>query len=125
MQVSGQPPSGRALGAVEVTGTPGSPGDLLQWWGQAGQVEGPGAAVAADELPAVPARGTLVVVLLAQVDTVLRGVGRAAPPPHSPQNSPSAAPQGVPEPLRPLLAGPGTPPCSLLHTWWLCPPVGL
>lgn len=88
--------------SLEAAGAPPGPaGDLPQRRGQAGQVEGPGAAIAADELPAVPARSALVVVLLAQADTVLCGVGRATPPPHSSQNSPSAVPLGVLETLRP------------------------
>ena len=45
---------------------PGPPGDPVQRRGQAGQVEGAGAAVAAEELPAVPARRALILVLLTQ-----------------------------------------------------------
>lgn len=56
-----------------------SPGYLPQGWGQAGQVEGPGAAVTADELPAVPAHGTLVLVLLVQARVSHADPGREAP----------------------------------------------
>lgn len=41
-----------------------SPGDLPQRWGQASQVEGPGAAITADELTSIVAHSTFVLVLL-------------------------------------------------------------
>ena len=60
------PTRGRRVGSAGGGGGPGSPGDVPEWRGQAGQMEGPGTAVAADELPAVPAHGALVLVLLTQ-----------------------------------------------------------
>lgn len=54
----------------------GSPGHSGQRGHQAGEVEGPGAAVAADELTAVAARRALVLVLL--------GSGRGGSPPPNP-----------------------------------------
>lgn len=41
-----------------------SPGDLLQRWAQASQVEGPGTTITADELTSIVAHGALVLVLL-------------------------------------------------------------
>lgn len=55
------------LGGTAVPVTPqGSPRDAGQWGHQAGQVEGPGAAIAADELTTITACCTLILVLLFQ-----------------------------------------------------------
>lgn len=101
------------VGAAEVTGVPGSPGDLLERRGQAGQVEGPWAAVAADELPSVPTHGALILILLTQEESTSFGGRRGARPPESPQNCPLAGPSGHPGPLTCSLA-PQDPlhPCS-------------
>lgn len=42
----------------------GSPGDTWQWGHQAGKVEGPGAAITADELTTITACCTLILVFL-------------------------------------------------------------
>lgn len=83
----------------------GSPGNLSEWWGQAGQVEGPGAAVTADELPAVPAHRTLVLVLLAQGETAASGrCGMGLRPPLGPRTAPLLAAACSWVPPRPLLS---------------------
>lgn len=91
------PTRGRRVGSAGGGGGPGSPGDVPEWRGQAGQMEGPGTAVTADELPAVPAHGALVLVLLTQSGDrhPLRDPGWA---PSRPDGSPGSIPQGHPGP---------------------------
>lgn len=94
------------VAAAEVTSTPDAPGDLLERRGQAGQVEGPGTAITANELPAVPAHGTLILVLLTQKETTASGggVGPASPEPQGHPGSlarcwPTPAPWAAQDPF--------------------------
>lgn len=85
-------PDGGGLGGQHAS----SPGNLVERRGQAGQVEGPGAAVAADELAPVPAHGTLVLVLLtrARHTRPLEDPGTGRCPPREPLST--APPQRSP-----------------------------
>lgn len=103
-ETSGHAHSGSAGGG----GGPGSPGDVPEWRGQAGQMEGPGTAVTADELPTVPAHGALVLVLLTQSGD------------RHPLRDPGWAPSrpDVPHQAAPRAASPrGTQVPSLLPAW--------
>lgn len=73
-------------GVARLTRVPGSPGNVMERRGQAGQVEGPGAAVTADELPAIPAHGALVLVLLTRAGHThpLEDPGLGQRPPREP-----------------------------------------
>ena len=69
----------------------GSPGDLAERRGQAGQMEGTGAAITTEQLPTVPAGRTLVLILLTKRHVCLEDPGWGGPPrdPH-PHPSPLA-----------------------------------
>lgn len=81
----------------------GSPGDFLEWWGQAGQMEGPGAAVTANELPTIPAHSAFILVLLTQKETTCSWGWEWLP---ASQRAPRTAPLQVPH------GRPGPPVCS-------------
>lgn len=81
------------LGGIRGRGTPG---DLAERRGQAGQVEGTGAAITAEQLPAVPAGGTLVLILLTRDMCVWKTQDGAALP-ETP--TPTIAAQGHPSSL--------------------------
>lgn len=74
----------------------GSPGDLAERRGQAGQVEGTGAAITTEQLPAIPAGRTLVLILLTR-DTCVWKTQDGAALPETP--TPTVVPQGHPSPL--------------------------
>lgn len=70
--------SGQGVGGG--SGGRGSPGDLAEWRGQAGQVEGTGAAITTEQFPAVPAGRTLVLILLTRDTCVWKTQDGAALP---------------------------------------------
>lgn len=78
----------------------GSPGDTGQWGHQAGEVEGPGASIAADKLATITAHRTLVLVLLPRGRGSRQGVTTT-----SPLGGTGRQPwlwQGTPSPTAPL-----------------------